>query len=168
MHVKGLDTGRRSQSIGADLMQPNTTTERDGSNGSSIKRRQLMKTAGAAAVGTVALSGVASATGKGISWVAFCGCDSYRIRCITEENGNVKRVFYTATGDDCQVFFKAGRPIYAVDPGSRIDAQTGTDVDSHPSDSRDPCGILGDPPSDGVKIESHELLESPRVENGCP
>lgn len=93
------------------------------SDESSIRRRQVLKAAGTTAVGTAALTGVASGHegGFGISWVAFCGCDtsSVSLDCVKVEDGEVTWVSYD-NPNNCTVLYKAGNAIYKNERGQDI------------------------------------------------
>lgn len=83
---------------------------------------------------------------KAISWIAFCGCSSYTINCVTyDEDGEIDSVNYTASSD-CTVLYKAGQNIYYGD---------GSFASGDSSDSSNPCSsVVG---TSGTKIEAAEL-----------
>lgn len=158
---------------------------------SAINRRRVLATMGGVAAGAVAFSSGAGAhidEGKGISWIAFCGCDGgFNIRYIRcNEEGELGAVAYDCDGGT--VYYKAGRNIYEhqytrrdedEDPTNDTDIEDPPDgyhvieinfagnedpeVSTNPSDSRDPCGILNN--SDGEKLEEDEIREQADVNN---
>lgn len=139
----------------------------DCDSGTGFDRRSVLKSLGGATVTAAGLTGFAgpvSAWGKGISWVAFCGCEPKEgdgsrpedwIWGICVEDGEITGVSYDASGTDCRVFFMSGGTIYEVladnedinsDQVIREDAARATDA--HPSASSDPCSCVpagGDP-----------------------
>jgi hypothetical protein len=142
----------------------------------AIDRRTVLKLGGQAGVvglGVAGYAGSASATeGKGLSWVAFCGCDRADVcfrYAVCKDGDEIYRLAYDAP-DDCTVYYKAGREIYrqaystrddyeVLNTGGYHDGEGGLDfdpaMDVHPSASRDPCGILGG--GRGFKVEAGEI-----------
>jgi hypothetical protein len=130
----------------------------------------VLKGIGAGAVGAAGFAGTVSAWGKGISWVAFCGCETEEgdgsrpedwIWGVCVEDGEITGVSYDASGTDCRVFFMSGGTIYEVvgdgqdgtvsDDNEVIREDAAEATDAHPSASSDPCSCVptGDDPRGG-------------------
>ena len=93
-------------------MSGNSTENDETDSGQSVDRRAVLKAAGTGAVSASVFSGVASAwEGKGISWIAFCGCDpSQEQPCIeftAVEDGELVGLTYIENELDssCTVYY---------------------------------------------------------------
>jgi len=137
-------------------------------------------------MGAALFTGTASAfDGKGISWIAFCGCEHTPcIEYVRVKDDEIVGLTYIDHSvdpdfdvDGCTVYYKAGHDIYEhrVDkwPGSHngktIDsgnAGSGDPVAStNPRDSSDPCGCIpGTDPACGSKMGVK--LEADQIRNG--
>lgn len=145
---------------------------------SPINRRRVSTTMGGMAAGSMAISGLAGAhinEGKGISWVAFCGCDGVcNIRYIQcNDEGELGAIAYDCDGGT--VYYKAGRNIYRHEYTRRNeDDDIENDINwevieinyagnedpvalTNLSDSRNLCGIPNN--SVGEKFEEDEIRE---------
>lgn len=131
----------------------------------SIRRRDVLKVAGAATAGIAVATGPVSATGKGISWVAFCGCDTEPcIRFISQQDDDESVTELAYNDENCDaVYYKLGQEV-RIDNTSGSDFIINTDepdlvdVDGNdPAVNRDPCGELSG--TSGVKIEIEDILD---------
>lgn len=157
-------------------IHPNQSTTNE-SSGTPRSRRRVLRTIGGVGAGMALFTGGANAhidEGKGISWVAFCGCEGgFNIRYIRcNDEGELGAVAYDCDGGT--VYYKAGRNIYRHeytrrnednDPDNDTDGYHVLEIDfagtedpvasTTSSDSRDPCGILGG--GAGTKLEEDEI-----------
>lgn len=129
----------------------------------------MLKATGAATVGISVISGVASATDKGVSWVAFCGCDSTPcIRFIKQQSDDESITELAYSDENCDhVYYKLGPEVREDNSGGEVDVGSpfiiNTDEDdpmvsgNDPAVNRDPCGELSD--TTGTKLEADEILD---------
>lgn len=139
-------------------------------NNLPIQRRDVLKATGAATVGISVISGVASATDKGVSWVAFCGCDSTPcIRFIKQQDDDESITELAYSDENCDhVYYKLGQEVREDNSGTG-DPDVGSPFiintdepdpvvgENDPDINKDPCGELSG--TTGTKLEADEILD---------